>query len=204
MPFASIGSNGQIPTTNLLLSPLQPGWVLDQALDWSGWITYNDHGRNDQSPIFQGKSDNWSPIPIDFQGICMGGVIHMSVRATVRDTITGAIDNIHWDGHSTIIGRNPNKQDVKNRLSDIKTQVIGYKESSPKWAQFGSDGLPVVDAKLGFGIMQLTNSPIPSTSQIWNWKDNVDAGKKKYQDGIVVVQNHYNNLRTAHPQLPML
>ena len=202
--FAYINPNGQIPTTNLVLQPLKPGWVLDSPLTWSAWITYSDHSRNDQSPIFSGHSDVWSPITIDFQGICMGNVIHMSVKAVVRDVATGAKDNISWDGHNSILGQNPSVSDVKSRLGNIKTQVIAYKESSPKWKQFGADGLPVVDVMLGFGIMQLTNSPKPTPTEIWNWKDNVDAGIKKYNDGITVVQNHYNNLRTSHPTLPAL
>ena len=198
--FGYINSDGQIPITNLNLSPLQTGWVLDQALDWSAWISYSDnYGRNDQSPTFSGKSDNWSQIPIDFQGICMGGIIHLSVRGIMRDSVTGAKDNVSWDGHSSILGQNPSSLNVKNRLGDLKMQVIAYKESNPKWNQFGGDGLPIIAPDAGYGIMQLT--PPGSTTQIWNWKDNVDAGKAIYYGGINTVQNHYNNLIATSPAL---
>ena len=52
--------------------------------------------------------------------------------------------------------------------------------------------------------MQLTNSPVPASIQLWSWKDNVDAGVQKYTQGITTVNNHYNNSISAHPSLPAL
>jgi hypothetical protein len=190
-----------VPTTNLNLTPLQAGWELIDAVNWTASISYSDHSRSDKAQI-SGASPVWTPIPIDFQGVVQGGAISMQVSASVRDIKTGATDKLSWSGNSQILGMNPTKQDIKNRIVDLQSQVIAFKESG--FAQFGADNLPLFGPPNGFGVMQLDNSPTPTARQIWDWMQNVDAGKAKFVAGQRTIGQHYANLIAAHPQLAAL
>ena len=152
-PFAYIGPDCSIPTTNLTLNPLNQNKVLVGSVSWSAYIVYQDHGRNDRSQTFTGSSAVWSPIPIDFQGIVQGGDIFLSVSAQVKDIKTGVVVTQTWSGQSVIRGTNPDKTSAKSRLStgdSLAHQVIAYKESLPKWCQFDGAGLPSFGQPSGF------------------------------------------------------
>jgi len=205
--FAFVGPDGTIPTTNLVLGPVRPGWVLAGPATWTATITYSDHGRSD-SQVISGTSSVWSPILIDFQGQVQGGTIHMNVSAKVRDIGTGAEDNLNWSGSSTILGQNPPPSAVKSRLGPLDCQIVAYKESSPKWCQFDATGLPSYGNDPtppgGFGIMQLTVFPTPTARQIWDWTQNVDAGVAKYQAGKATINQHYANIASSSPGIQPL
>jgi len=206
--FAYIGPDATIPTTNLVLNPINSNWVLVGSVSWTAFIDYQDHGRKDTSRSFSGTSDVWSPIPIDFQGVVQGGNIHLTISAIFKDLKTGVVYPQNFPLTSKILGQNPDKAAVKARCGALEHQVIAYKESVPKWCQFGIDNLPSyhLDATGpgGFGIMQLTNFPVPTALQIWDWTQNVDAGIKKYEDGKGTIKQHYANLRAKNPTLPDL
>ena len=127
--FAYINADCQIPVTNLVLAPLENGWELANPLSWSAFITYATGSRNDQSQVFAGQSDVWTPIAIDFQGLCVGGTIHMQVTASWRDTVSGAVIPKNWDGTNYVLGQSPPIPAIKARLGSIPLQVIAYKES---------------------------------------------------------------------------
>jgi hypothetical protein len=105
----------------------------------------------------------------------------------------------------SIRGENPTKAEIKSRLPHIAHQVIAYKES--RFLQFNKKNLPLVNQKkrpVGFGVMQLTRDPLLSARELWDWKQNVDAGVSKYEAGKRVVRKHYKNMRESHPKLPEL
>jgi hypothetical protein len=200
--FASIGPDCTLPVTNLPRAPLNPGWTLNGPVTWNAYITYTDHGRNDRSQTFSGSSSVWSPVPIDFQGVVQGGDIHLSLSSPVKDQ-DGADQVLTWTGDSTITGINPPASAIKQRLGALPYQVIAFKESG--FRQFDdSTGLPLFGPPNGFGVMQLDNSPAPTAQQIWNWQQNVDAGRAKFDAGSQVIAQHYANLIQAHPTLPAL
>jgi len=199
--FAIIGADVRIPTTNLTLAPLSPGWTLVGSVTWSAFISYTDHGRNDCTNTFTGTSDVWTPVPIDFAGVVQGGVIELSVAASVRDT-TGVVVQKTWSGHNSIVGANPSRDTIRARLPNLRAQVVAYKES--RFRQFDVNGMPLVSSDNGFGIMQLTMNPAPTARQLWDWTQNVDAGVGRLTANDAVVRQHYANLSSTHPTLPVL
>ena len=96
-----------------------------------------------------------------------GDVTNLIVTAaTNENTYTKEILNPY-----KIIGENPTKQEVKNGLT-IQEQVVAYKEN--KWCHFSSNGLPSWGVPSGYGLMQL--DPPDNNQQIWNWRENREAG----------------------------
>jgi hypothetical protein len=207
-PFASVRPDGTIPTTNLTLPPLTSGWVLVGSVSWSAFITYSDHGRSDISPTFTGSSPTWGALSINFQGVCQVGTVSISISATIKEANTGVTET--WSNTFTgvISGTNPTQGDILGRLSSIPLQIISFYESTLRQfdSTYSTSGMPVYhkDAQGGggFGLMQLTNSPTPTIGQISDWRQNVDGGKNKYSGLQTVATNHYNNLKSANPNLP--
>jgi len=166
-PIATIDSAGNLGTisVNLVMS----GGTLSGTFNYSAQITYTDHSRNDQLSA-QGQSDSLNFL-IDFDSQVMGGTFTLTAQIPYLDA-AGAPGVASYTGSSTIIGTNPGKQAVKDRLGDMALQLIAYQES--KFAQFQSSGLPLFGPPNGFGVMQL--DPPSTTSQIWSWTVNVDGG----------------------------
>ena len=201
LPFATIGPDCTIPTTPLTLNPLGAGWEMASPLTWNATITYIGHGRND-SVSFGGSSDVWSPVLIDFQGNVQGGGIALEISASVVQTATGVHETIPWGASSTIIGTYPISHDtVRARLASDALSAIAYMETLPgqRFQQFLPDGTPVFGAPNGFGVMQL--DPPDTARQIWDWQQNVDAGKARFQTALNVVNSYFARTITAHPGL---
>ncbi|MFL9992906.1 hypothetical protein PQR34_18610 [Paraburkholderia sediminicola] len=200
-PFAVIGVDCTIPTTPVMLNPLAPGWELASALSWSATISYTSNGRND-SVSFQGMSDVWSPIQIDFQGNVQGGIITLSISAPVVDSATGKKDVLQWGQSSTIIGTYPIQNSlIRQYVGDLTYQVLAYVES--RFQQFLSDGSPKFGNPKGFGVMQLDKAPV-TARQIWDWMQNADEGKRRFVAGNGNVIQHYANLKKTSPSLRAL
>ncbi|ALU90898.1 hypothetical protein Hrubri_3741 [Herbaspirillum rubrisubalbicans M1] len=65
------------------------------------------------------------------------------------------------------------KAHIRERNEPLMEKLI-HQESRFKHV-INNDLEPIVAGDRGFGVVQLTN-PMPSYSQIWSWKENVDAG----------------------------
>jgi hypothetical protein len=170
-------------------------------ITWNATITYTGHGRND-SVSFGGSSIVWSPVPIDFQGNVQGGGIALELSAPIVQTATGVHETIPWGASSTIIGTSPIAHDtVRARLASDALNAIAYMETltGQRFQQFLSDGTPVFGAPNGFGVMQL--DPPDTARQIWDWQQNVDAGKSRFQTALNVVNKYYARMIAAHPGL---
>jgi hypothetical protein len=193
------------------LPPVGLEYELDDAtlidVTYRAWIDYKDHGRNDPTQVVAGTSSSLS-FSVDFGGVIQGGVLHVVTvfRYRTADGETGSLsrDKDTW----SILGENPAKTVVKSYLGEIELQVIAYLESEKTFCQFykkdeKNEGLPRYSRTDdgGFGIMQLTNSPVPTPRQIWDWKQNIDGGKKHYAEAQRVVRQHYKNERQDHPEM---
>ena len=168
---------------------------------------YSDHGRNDASPTINvNATATDGSFTVDWGSTVQGGHWVYQRQMPVRHIPSGAVKVYSW-AHADkgdIRGQNPDQGAVKTRLGSLEHQVVCFKESRPKWCQFGTDGLPSFGAPNGFGLMQLDNGPTPTAREIWDWQQNLDAGVKKYEDGKGTVRQHYKNVKAIHPNIPDL
>lgn len=165
----------KLPTLPVSLV-LNPGNLRLVDLAYAAWIEYNDHGRADKSVVIQGKSGSLN-FSLNFGGVIMGGVVTLRIGAVVRSP-NGQLSVIKNTFLSSIRGRNPSKEVIRNRLNSIELQVTAFRESS--FRQFDADGQPLFGPPRGFGIMQIDTPPATS-EQIWNWTANVDAGRALWE-----------------------
>lgn len=96
-----------------------------------------------------------------------------------------------------ILGKNPAKADVITFVSSLP-DTIGFDKIIEQESHFKNfierDNEPVVAGDAGFGLTQMTN-PKPTYEQVWNWKENVKAGVKLFQEK----QEKAKVLLKAHP-----
>ena len=150
-----------------------PNWVRTGKIVLTAFIEYTDHRRNDRTETKTIKTDEFK-ASITFTEM-LGGQLKVHMSFPIRHVRTGATTNVTGDYLYRIGGDNPSKSNIKGELGSITLQVIAYKES--RFRQFASDYYPLFGPPNGFGIMQIDNPP-PTAKQIWNWKENVKAGKK--------------------------
>ncbi|WP_374403618.1 hypothetical protein [Niveibacterium sp.] len=79
--------------------------------------------------------------------------------------------------------KNPSADDIKAFLAK-QPDAAGFDRLLEQESGFkhliNADGQPVVAFDKGYGLTQMTN-PAPSFEQVWNWKENLLAGVKLYQ-----------------------
>jgi hypothetical protein len=81
-----------------------------------------------------------------------------------------------------INGTNPSSTEVTRYLA-TKANSAGFEkilEKESHFRQFNNNHEPVKSFDNGYGMCQLT-SPAPTFDQVWNWKLNVDAGLKLFE-----------------------
>lgn len=172
---------------------LQDGDTLNGEIIFSASIEYNENGRNDKSPLIQGRSST-SKVEINFGNIIIGGNFKFEMDIPCKN-IAGSYTQ-KLVGSSQIGAMNPSKQNIKQTLNNIELQVISYKES--RFRQFNNDGMPLFGPPNGFGIMQI-DTPVPTSNQIWNWKDNIDAGMALYNIKITDAKSYPARTRKKFP-----
>src|SRR3984885_4625898 len=91
----------------------------------------------------------------------------------VQATANGQSDSVSV----RIAGQNPSTQQVTTYLesqadSDGFDQLLKHES---QFRHFNAQGHPIKSFDNGYGMCQLT-APVPSFTQIWNWKLNVDGG----------------------------
>ncbi|MEO8231936.1 MAG: hypothetical protein ABI638_06615 [Ignavibacteriota bacterium] len=163
-----------------LIGPYNLVWELEVK-----WIDKRDSPDRITKEIFRGDETGfgnpavlWS-VPWDAK-IIGGDKIKITASIVYGGYLYTASKNLDI----RVIGENPTPAEIKSGLS-LFEQIIVYKESWPKWKHFNEsgslNGFPIWGWPHGYGLMQIDN-PSASDEEIWNWKKNVDAGKRLIQD----------------------
>jgi hypothetical protein len=189
-PIATIDAVGNLAPIQVALVIV--GGTLSGSFTFNASITYTDHGRNDQI-LKAGQTDSLN-FSIDF-GDVLGGTFRL-VADIPCNADDGSPAQVHYDSSANILGTNPGKADIKNRLGPLETQVVAYHESS--FRQFLGNGQPVFGPPNGFGIMQL-DTPPPTYLQIWVWTANVDGGLTLYQQKQTDATGYPARTRETYP-----
>jgi len=119
---------------------------------------------------FESNDKSWK---LDLAKV-LGGRLRVTVTAG-RDTFKRYID---------IQGTNPTAAEVAAFVRTLENTegLDKLLEQETRCKHFiDADGQPIVAFDKGFGMAQLTNPP-PSYDQVWNWKENIKAGAKLYQE----------------------
>ena len=161
---------------------LKGGVLFDGACVFRARIEYRDHHRWDTSHDFSVEIDPPRAasitLEVDFGGEVAGGTLTQWCRAPWTHPSTGAAGIVEGFGPSwTIAGVNPDPRDVLQRLGRLELQAVAFQESA--FQQFRPDGSPKFGPPNGYGVMQIDNSPPPTSRQIWDWKANVDDGIRR-------------------------
>lgn len=86
-----------------------------------------------------------------------------------------------------IVGLNPSKQEIRAELT-LEEQVLAYLES--RFRQFKQNrDFPLWGDPDGWGIMQV--DPPSNDDQLWNWRVNVQEGKRRFQQDKVRLARSY-------------
>lgn len=166
-----------------------------------GYVIYNEHGRNDRSRMYQFTNNTLRPS-FDLGSEIRGGTFICRCSINWRRTTDGATGTTpEGEQQFGILADNPTKAVLRGLLPDVQLQVICYKES--RFRQFDNLGLPLFGPPAGFGAMQL-DTPSPSASQLWDWKQNIAGGVALYNQKKSEVNQHFKNIYEAHPSAPRL
>ncbi|CAE6934673.1 hypothetical protein [Paraburkholderia domus] len=113
----------------------------------------------------------------------------LSVEVTVGDT--------QFRRTIFILAKNPIKTDVIAFVASLP-DTLGFDKVIDQESHYknviNADNEPVVAGDAGYGLTQMTQ-PAPTYEQVWNWKENVKAGVRLYQDK----QAKAKKLLAAHP-----
>jgi hypothetical protein len=227
-PIFSISEEPKMPVIRMrarVVNASGPDPTADTDFAWSASVAF------DSSKCPNGTTKNGSfrkitaltisgachggEIVVDFSptGRIRGGDLKITVSATVQGTVMSA-ETKGW----RIQGTNPSRSTIGAALPDDTHRKIACAESSMRqFVRAPADGgawYPYFssDRLLGVGICQLTR-PTPTDDQVWNWKENVNAGIKLYKQkrGVarrypslvaksskfLALVNKYNNWRKA-------
>ncbi|HAU4370991.1 TPA: hypothetical protein F6W26_24190 [Citrobacter amalonaticus] len=132
---------------------------------------------------------------VDFNGETLGGDLTVKVK----------VSNITIERTIKIKGQNPNQEDI---TTFINTQdglsgfdkLLEQETSSKNFINFDSE--PITSFDQGYGITQMTN-PVPTYTQIWNWKENILGGASLYRQKRNEAENYLgsNNRTYTEEQL---
>jgi hypothetical protein len=191
--IARITTEPKLPPIPIQLQ-LNPGFSLNGEIQYSSFIEYTEHNRNDRTQTITGRSASLS-FTVNFGDVVQGG--HFSIDLTIPWKHTSGQTGIgRLTGQSSVRGINPTKADSKARLGGIEVQVTGYRES--RFRQFDSSELPLFGLPNGFGIMQL-DTPPATARQVWDWKANVDAGKALFATKANDARTYPARVRQQYP-----
>lgn len=190
----------EIPSLRIhLRMKLPDGCALNGIVVYKGYIEYTDHSRQDRSDQFSISSSSLDTV-LNLDHLMVGGIIHITIDLPLR-LVNGTTMTKQLVSNGTITGENPSKATIQSELGSDELRVIAYKES--RFRQFGSDSLPLFGPPRGFGVMQI-DTPPATYRQIWDWKENVRAGKALLELKKREVDQHYRNIFAAHPTAPQL
>jgi hypothetical protein len=155
--------------------PYQWKWSIVWDAQVSGTLEKAKRGRKLKTFTENGEfSSNDKSWVANLNGKIIGG--KLSVQVMVGDRV--------FRRTVYILGKNPAKSDVVNFLSTLP-DTDGFDKLIEQESHFknfiNADSEPIVAFDSGYGMTQMT-SPAPSYEQVWNWKENIKAGVKLFQD----------------------
>jgi hypothetical protein len=122
----------------------------------------------------------------------LGGMLTVTAQAG-QDKATVSVN---------VRGTNPTAIEATQYLA-MQQNSAGFEkilEHESKFKQFKPNGEPVKSFDNGFGMCQLT-TPAPTFAQVWNWKMNIDAGLKLFEQKRVTAVNYLSqSKRTYTPE----
>ena len=134
------------------------------------WKSSNPHGTHplfEKSGVANTSDGRWDAVSVIKN---LGGTLDLTVK---------------WKNkllkiQIKIQGTNPTQDQIHDYLKDKENGEWLYQiiNQESKYHHFDSkhDYEPLTSFDNGYGLCQLTNHPIPSYEQIWNWKSHLDAG----------------------------
>jgi hypothetical protein len=156
-----------------------PIYGFTASLTFSGNVTPHGNGRSTQHRAITAQTGPRNTFAIPFTEVRGGALlVNVSVRIGAAAPIIVASQNL------TIVGTNPTPAAIKSYANSIGATKVRFRKQmrqessleqfrSTGWPKYSSDNLG------GVGLCQITR-PAPTADQVWNWKDNVDAGWALY------------------------
>jgi len=158
--------------------------------EWEGSVNFRaddcpPNGPHDLKTIYP-----FSAATTDFpEGVIRGGVISFSAKGIVNGCAVSAA------GGAGLVGTNPQQTDIQNYSGSNgrmhkALQRIACKESGQRQfdapANGGTAYCPLFGPGGKVGIMQVE----PTNDVIWNWKKNLDAGIKKFNESVAAAEDY--------------
>lgn len=119
----------------------------------------------------------------------MGGDLVVKLKATVQ----GHLLEVESTG-LTVAATNPTRAAIQGAIADEILQRIANHESGQRQLDAAPGAVTRCalwsgDNLGGVGIFQIT-VPRPSDAQVWNWRENVEAGRRRLQQGRTQATNY--------------
>jgi hypothetical protein len=148
-------------------------------------------GKNKNDPLnyiygCAGETNEWYDSN---EEIFTGGDVLITITAKEFHTgkILAKLDTVY---SGKIRGLNPDINSIHSYANSNKIKAIMWQEGKTNhftgeainpfyWWPYNEEGWPLYGKPNGYGLMQLDNGPAATERQLWNWKANVDGGKKK-------------------------
>ncbi len=179
--------------------------------NWSLKVWYQHLGTEYTQPYFErikipleGEMNSLLPESywrVIFGGDIIGGYTELKVKLRAISNLKIVEDSLvinnmpspnQDETHIEIMGQNPSKQTIRDRLGSIMSWVICYKET--QFLHFRSNGKPVWGWPSGYGVMQL--DPPYSYAQEFDWRANVDGGLRMIENKRQSARGYPSRVRT--------
>ena len=180
------------------------GATLSGNVSWQVVFHYNTAGSYDWSDTVPAQPRTLSDLSAwnisgDMSGVAGGN----ATMAYVYGSYTGTFK-------FQVLGTNPTPDMVRSRLGAdpwFLQQLVNHESGYLQFNEKGTRGTPNFGPPNGFGIMQL--DPPDSSFQIWDWTQNVDAGKLRlnnfYLDDFWAHQvTAWSDFNDAHPSVAVM
>jgi hypothetical protein len=174
-----------------------PVYTFKATLAFVGSTTPHGNGHNTQHSTIATQVGASNSYVIPFTEV-RGGVLTVTVSVRVGTAAAIAGTSTGW----SIVGTNPTAAQIKAKATAIGANKVRFRKqmrqessleqfrSGTGWPKYSSDNLG------GVGLCQITR-PAPTADQVWNWKDNVQAGWSLYLEKERIARNYPINVRAG-------
>ena len=176
--------------TGVTVDPSSPPvYTFTATLAFVGSTTPHGSGRDTQhGPIAQ-QTGARNTYVIPFTQV-RGGVLTVAVSVRVGTVPPLTATSVGW----SVVGSNATPAQIKTHANAIGATKVRFRKQmrqessleqfrSTGWPKYSSDNLG------GVGLCQITR-PAPTPDQVWNWRDNVQAGWSLYLEKERIARNY--------------